>query len=255
MQDVKQCITVMVLVICTCTTVPETPDAQFEAGMRAKQSGDLDQAFQHFRNTIELEPAHRNAQLELVAIHMNRNEPDHAVAHLTELIQQLKKKEGTSPDTELYARRGHIYYRAGNYQKAIRDTTRALELNAERTDALNTRGLAQVARGNFKEGVSNFRKSLDIEENAQAYIGLARIRMQQGNWKKAVKSLDRAIDVDREYARAYLYRAVAYRELNRTENMKTDLNTYLQLKNPDAPADQIRDEVEQLFATYQQGNE
>jgi len=243
------------LFVLACSSVPRTPEAQYRAGVEAQKAGDDGEAFEYFQKVIELDPGHREAQLRLASLHMGRNEPDHAVAHLTKLIDHLMSKKGASPSADLYARRGHIYYQAGNYEKAIRDTTRALEMEPNLTGAYNSRGLAHVVRGTFGKGRSDFRKSLQVEKNAKAYLGLATIRMHRGNWKKAVQSLDRAIETDDEFARAYLYRAIAHREREQPGQMKNDLHSYLKLKNPGASEEAIREQVDELYAEYREKEE
>ncbi len=246
---------VIVLFVLACSSVPEKPGPQYRAGMTARREGDIDEAFQYFQKTIELDPGHREAQLALASLHMQRNEPDHAVAHMTNLIDNIREVEGNTPPVDLFARRGEIYYRAGNYEKAIEDTSRAIRQNPDLSGALNTRGLAHVARQSYGKAKADFRRSLEIEENAQAHLGLAIVQMRRSNWEKAVQKLDRALQINESLARAYKYRAVANRERNRPDAMKEDLRSYLKLENPNAPEERIRKRIDELFEKYREKGE
>ncbi len=236
---------VSIVFLVTCSSVSDNPQSLYEAGLEAGRNGDRETAYQKFERAVQLDPGHLEAQLELVSLHMDRDEPDHAVAHLTKLLQHFDE-EGKPPPADIYLRRGRIYYQVENYDKAIRDTTRALEKNPGLTEALNIRGLSRVAQGEYTEARDDFWASLDVQDNAQAFLGLAIIRIRYGQWREANEFINRAIETNDKFARAFLYRAAVHREQNRTEKMREDLKTYLQLHNPDASIEEIRRELEQL---------
>lgn len=238
--------------LAACSSTPDTHGAQYEAGLQAKQEGDLQEAFSYLEKTVERDPGHRRAQLELVSLHMDQDEPDHAVAHLTNLIDHIKQQQGRTPPGDLYARRGRIYYQAGNYEKAIRDTSRALELDSQLTDTYNTRGLTYLAQDKLKQAKQNFRTSIDVENNAEAFLGLAKTRMRLGEWKTAIEQLNQAIEINSEFTQAYRYRAVAHRELGRVDRMKEDLKTYLTLTNPEVTQQEIREQLEKMMKKYRE---
>lgn len=246
----KEGVVLVFIFLLACSSVPETPGVRYRAGLRAKEQGNLEEAHEYFEDTVQLKPGHRKAQLELVSLHLKRNEPDYAISHLNTLIDHLEQDEDRTPSARIFARRGEIYYQAGNYKNAIRDATRALESDEASAEALYTRGLAYLERDDVQNALTDFRKSLEIRPNAVGHLGLARIRLRYGDWDTAVEHLNQAINQNSDFAEAYKYRAVAHRETGHTERMKDDLYSYLKLKNPNVSEQAIREQLEEVVQEH-----
>lgn len=94
----------------------------------------------------------RRAQVEL-----EERNFDAAEAILSQLIQN-------QPDfAEAWNRRAVLYYLQGEYQKAIADCTRAVQLNPHHFGALHGLGLCQAAIGEYGAAVKAFRQALAIQ--------------------------------------------------------------------------------------------
>ena len=65
-------------------------------------------------------------------------------------------------DANAYYNRGNIYYDLNNYNQAISDYTKAIELNPNDTGAYNNRGIAYETLGDSSRVDSDFKKSTEL---------------------------------------------------------------------------------------------
>jgi tetratricopeptide (TPR) repeat protein len=124
------------------------------------------------------------------------------IIEIGEQILKLNKLHGSAAKiAKAYLARGRKLYRQKDYQAALQDFDRALQLD------LN---LAQ----------------------AQGYRGLA--RYLSGDSHKALDDLNRAIELDPDFGRAYCWRGQIYLALNRTEEARHDFERAQELGVADA---------------------
>lgn len=66
--------------------------------------------------------------------------------------------------TSAYFHRGVLFWREiQNYHHAIRDLTRVLDLEPQRTDALFTRALSYQSRGDFDQAIADLERFLAVD--------------------------------------------------------------------------------------------
>jgi tetratricopeptide (TPR) repeat protein len=73
-----------------------------------------------------------------------------------------------------YYNRGVTYARLGNYQRAIKDFDKFIELNPQYVRAYSNRGLAYAKKGQYEEAISDYKQVLKINPdniNAYNYLG------------------------------------------------------------------------------------
>jgi tetratricopeptide (TPR) repeat protein len=91
------------------------------------------------------------------------------------------------------------------------DNRYAVENDIWRARIFNNLGLFYAARGNHKESIAYFTKSLEIKERhhelygyAQALSNVAKVQISAGHTRKAVQALSGVIDIMREVADLYI---------------------------------------------------
>ena len=117
-----------------------------------------------------------------------------------------------------------------NFQKAIEDYTKAIELDANFIDAYLKRCEMRYKLGDNKGVLEDCAQVLRIDPcmaKAHYYQGRARYRLGYG--QSAIDSYTQAIYQDQNYAQAYYYRALAYREQKDTVPAIEDLNAAAKL--------------------------
>jgi tetratricopeptide (TPR) repeat protein len=73
-------------------------------------------------------------------------------------------------DARAYNGRGITYLKKGQYNQAISDFTKALEIIPRFAAAYNNRGLAYSDKGQYDQAISDFTKALEIKPRfAAAY--------------------------------------------------------------------------------------
>lgn len=94
-----------------------------------------------------------------------------------------------------YYERGNSRYEAENYEGAITDYTKSIELDDKYPWAYFYRGISKYSLGRYIEAIDDFSKTIDLDSNAtNAYgmRGLAKDKLEQGekafvDYKKAIK--------------------------------------------------------------------
>ena len=65
-------------------------------------------------------------------------------------------------DAEAYYNRGNAYEKKGQYDKAISDYSKAIEINPKYAKAYNNRGIAHAIRGQYEKTISDYNKAIEI---------------------------------------------------------------------------------------------
>jgi tetratricopeptide (TPR) repeat protein len=135
-----------------------------------------------------------------------------------------------------YYNRANAYTRSGEFEKALADYNRALELQPNDPDALNNRGMLHLYRGNSAAALADFDAALAVDpgdttvmvnrglahlhggdaaaalldflaaagldpDDPAAHYGAAQAAASMGNREEALRHAQRALALDRGYAR------------------------------------------------------
>ena len=135
-----------------------------------------------------------------------------------------------------YYNRANAYTRSGEFEKALADYNRALELQPNDPDALNNRGMLHLYRGNSAAALADFDAALAVDpgdttvmvnrglahlhggdaaaalldflaaagldpDDPAAHYGAAQAAAVMGNREEALRHVQRALALDRGYAR------------------------------------------------------
>ncbi|NEO97862.1 MAG: DnaJ domain-containing protein [Symploca sp. SIO2E9] len=126
--------------------------------------------------------------------------------------QSKFRKAKTSPQ-EFYAR-GIAKALEKNYQSAVKDYTKAIELNPSFLEAYIERGASRYKLGDARGALQDCNQALEIDPNStQAYYYLGRARYRLGYTASAIKAYTQAIRLKPDHAQAYYYRGVANNDL------------------------------------------
>ena len=83
-------------------------------------------------------------------------------------------KQSESGDAKFYNSRGIAYGQKGQYDQAISNFNRAIELNPNDNKAYNNRGIVYRLKGEHDQAISDFNKAIEISPlDAEAYNNLA----------------------------------------------------------------------------------
>jgi len=147
-------------------------------------------------------------------------------ARAKELVAEQVNNLQPNPDLGMdYLQMGLGYSGSGDWQLAIGDFTKAIELGIPSTHhsggnplavAYQSRGVAYRNLGQYQRAIQDFDKAIQLDPNyAMAYYNRG-VAYQNQRWDEvAIRDFDKAIQLDPDNAMAYYNRGVAYKELGR----------------------------------------
>ena len=125
---------------------------------------------------------------------------------------------------------GLVFNEDGEYQKAIANFDKAIELDPKLAPAYNNRGWAYIELGEYEQGIADCNKAIELDPNlALAYSnrGLAYVRL--GQYEQAITDCSKAIELDPGLALAYSNRGQAFLELGQYEQAIADFDKAIEL--------------------------
>jgi len=150
---------------------------------------------------------------------------EQAIADCTRAIE-------LAPDlAEAYYKRGFVYtYHLDEYEKAITDYDRATELDPEYKWAYAHKGHALRKLGRYDEALAALDQAIRVvPEYAWAYRERGEVYSDRGEYERAIEEYDKAIELDPEYKYAYAHKGYALRKLGRYDEALAALDQAIQL--------------------------
>ena len=147
-------------------------------------------------------------------------------------LKVLDKAIELYPDNQyVYVNRGNIYNDAlKNYNAAIADFNKTIEINAKFSWPYLNRALAYERQKRHDEAIADFTKAIDLDPNyASAYNGRAWNYYQLGKFDEALVDIDRALKLAPNDANYYDTRACVYMGMKRYDAALDDLEKALVL--------------------------
>ena len=185
---------------------------------------DLDRAKIHFDNAIQLDTKFTQAYFGRSAVYMENEQWELALQDISKVI------ELTPTDAEAFNQRGLIYFRMGHHERAIKDLNRALELDNRLVVAYYNRGVAFYKWGFLGKVTEDFEKAHLLgyrQAGLWLFWGLA--LLSDGRYRQAIEKLSLASTQDPDLAEAYANRGKAYLALGEAyfDQARIDLQTAL----------------------------
>ncbi|GAC1353891.1 MAG: hypothetical protein NVS4B11_23340 [Ktedonobacteraceae bacterium] len=130
----------------------------------------------------------------------------------------------------VYGNRGVAYRNLNDYQHAIEDFNRALQLDPPYAWAYGNRGITYRALRQHDKAIQDFTAALALDDTLDwVYVGRGEAFRHRKEYLEAVADFDRAIALDPDYAQAYAGRGRVYRLLKRYQQAIEDFDHALLL--------------------------
>ena len=114
-------------------------------------------------------------------------------------------------DAEAYYNRGVAWQKKGDYDRAITDYTKAIELNPNLAMAYVNRGSAYLGKSLYDQVISDCNKAIEINPKfAGAYVNRGHAYLGKGLYDQAISDCNKAIELNPNLAMAYNNRAISY---------------------------------------------
>ena len=129
-----------------------------------------------------------------------------------------------------YLNRGNARSFQGNSEAAIIDFDRAVALDPGNAEAYYNRATARSSLGNHEGAIADYDRTIEIDPNhVSAYINRGTMNGIIGDYAGAIADFDRAIALDPGNAQAYSNRGTARSHLDDHEGAMADFNRAIEL--------------------------
>jgi len=183
-----------------------------KAGMMAEKNGDPNRALKLYTLAINSGDL---PQKELALIIYLRGNLFLARSDYNRVIDDASKAIELDPTGDAVPYAYHIRAAAlsgiGQFDRAIKDHNKSIELKPEYADAYYSRALSWVKKGNKQRALADFTKAIELKpEYASAYRDRGNVWMEKGDSDRALSDYNRAIELDSSDALAYYNRGNFY---------------------------------------------
>lgn len=123
-----------------------------------------------------------------------------------------------------YSRSGIARFEKNELEGAIADFTKAIELKGENREfCFYFRGIALYRLGKIDEALSDLTNAIALKQHPRFYDDRGNLRAQKGDLDGALADLDKAIEIQPDYAKAYGDRAILRLMRGETVDADSDL--------------------------------
>lgn len=143
---------------------------------------------------------------------------------------------------EAYNNRGNVYQILKQYERAIQDYNKALELNPNLAEAYNNRGfLCMYELKQYERAIQDFDKAIQLDTKyITSYANLAFTYYKMEQFEQAIQSISKVIELMPNEHISYECRAEAYCKLKNYKKAIVDLNKAIELSPNYVEAYQLR---------------
>ena len=190
-----------------------------------------------------------------------------SISKYSELLNQDGNDSGT------YIQRGIVYYRLHDYERAVADFSRAIELVPNFAGLYYNRGTACYRLGNYDAALEDYSRAIELDsKDALLYIQRGSVYTALNQYEKAIADYDKAVQLPLDaapvfngkilnfdsvkidsaiviyyrksqlpqYSLPYLKRGIAYLYLKQYDAAKNDFDRSIKANSKDAVAYQLR---------------
>jgi tetratricopeptide (TPR) repeat protein len=143
---------------------------------------------------------------------LTTNKLDEIKQHL-EACRNLHKEKIIK--AENYFDEGNKFYNNNEYDKAIQNYDKAIELNDKESKYYNSKGLTLKSLGNYNEAIVNFDKAIEKCKDAKFYINKGNALYSLAKYEEVLKCCELGIKINPDISGFYNLKGVVFYDLNR----------------------------------------
>jgi tetratricopeptide (TPR) repeat protein len=122
-----------------------------------------------------------------------------------------------------YNESGNNYFSKGQYDLAMIEYKKAIEILPQYAKAHSNLGYAHFEKGQYDRAIAEFTKAIDIDPlYAKAYNNRGLVYFTRGEYDRAIHDYDKAIEIDPDLAKPYDNRGAIYMLTGDTEKACSD---------------------------------
>ena len=212
-----------------------------ERGISFIGKGAPDRAIAEFNKALELHPDFLWPLFNRGLVYRRMGKYENAITDFDKVIESGNPNakvagKGTYLSKEqfadVYFQRGTARLNKADYDLAITDFGKSLEINPNVAAAFNNRGAAFLEKWQFEQATSDLERAIKLNPKyALAYMNRGILHYRQGQNNLAVRDYDEALRLDPKLAIAYANRGRTHSANRRFDEAHTDFNKALKI-NP-----------------------
>jgi len=203
---------------------------------------------ERFNNILELASALRAFSVNTTPVNTKRREDKtlrdsraynkRGMAHVSmrnyeqAVIDYTKAIELDPNYVEPYHNRSIVHLLMDNYGQALLDCNKAIELAPDFVPAYINRGITHTGLRQYELGIEDYNHTLELApDNAFTYYNRANTYLWTGNYKDAITDFSQTIYLDNKFVAAFVNRGVAHTEMGNYDLAIIDYDQAIKL-NP-----------------------
>ncbi|MBI1870446.1 MAG: tetratricopeptide repeat protein [Chlamydiae bacterium] len=129
-----------------------------------------------------------------------------------------------------YYERGRYFMVLKEYQKAIEDFTKAIEMFPSYEEAYTKRGVSHVRLGEYEAALNDFSKAIELDpRNEYGLSQIGSIYLSKKDYKQAINFCSKAVEIDDKDTLAFSSRAYAYSMINDFQKALKDYQRVMEI--------------------------
>lgn len=185
--------------------------AYYNRGLSSGDQSQFERAVKDFRKVIALKPGSYSAHFAQGAIYVYQEKYDRALGELNKAIA-LDPDEGVA-----YVGRGFVYMqeKSKDLAKAVEDFSKVIARGGPWSAMAHVnRGAILVGGKQYDRAIDDYSKAIELgPRNAQAYLGRGVALALKNLFSRAVEDLNRAIELNPKLPTAYNIRGMVYAQI------------------------------------------
>ena len=152
--------------------------------------------------------------------------------------EMLKLFENPKDAKEFYAK-AFAYYELRNYDMAIVNFDKALELDPQQASGYLGRGLVFSLKKDYDRAIADLDRAIQLKPMTDAYFLRGEAFLAKGEYDRAIADYDKVLELDPQRVGVYLQRAGAHYQKGDYDRVVSDVDKIIQ-QNPTATAYSLR---------------
>ena len=146
-------------------------------------------------------------------------------------IEDFDKAIELEPDyVDAYINRGIGYFKQGKYECAIEDYDKAIEISPDLPEAYNNRGISYFKQGKYECAIEDYDKAIELKPDyADAYNNRGLSYSLIKETQRALFDYDKAIEIDPNNSEVYYNRGNSYTDLKQYKRAIADYDKAIEI--------------------------
>ncbi len=203
----------------------------FLSGLLRYKAGDYQIALARFEQILTKEDISDYLKIETLYSYMGFSH--FFLREYDQAIKDFDKAIELNPSvSNSYDGRGITYYYLGQYERALDDYNKSVQLDPSQSGVYNNRGLNYIALGQYKSAIDDCSKAIELDPKDDiAYHNRGYAYYYLGQNDNAIKDYNKAVELNPNYTKVYNNRGLVYSDLMQYDHAIEDYDKAIEL-NP-----------------------